>query len=85
MATPVKFAGNTYFPQVPIPESVNITKVYVSEATLPKEKCDPDQFIGNGLLSFFTTFAIVLKATFPKLVSGHYVKYYLDAHVVVQI
>ena len=39
MATPVKFGGNTYLPQVPIPENVNITKIYVSEATLPKEKC----------------------------------------------
>ncbi|KAG0273821.1 hypothetical protein BGZ96_004643, partial [Linnemannia gamsii] len=51
MATPVEFAGNNYLPQVPIPENVIITKVYVSEVTL------------------------------PKLVSGHYVKYYIDAHV----
>ena len=81
MATPVKFGGNTYLPQVPVPESINITKIYVSEATLPKEKCDPDQFISNGLLSYFTTFATVLKVTLPKVVSGHYVKYHFDAHV----
>ncbi|KAF9310315.1 hypothetical protein BG006_004866, partial [Podila minutissima] len=35
LKTPVNFAGNQYLPQIPIPENVNITKIYVSEVALP--------------------------------------------------
>ncbi|KAG0063743.1 hypothetical protein BGZ92_005923 [Podila epicladia] len=59
LKTPVNFAGNQYLPQIPVPENINITKIYVSEMALPT----------------------ILKITLPKLVSGHYVKYHLDAHV----
>ncbi|KAG0007867.1 hypothetical protein BGZ82_005049, partial [Podila clonocystis] len=81
LKTPVNFAGNQYLPQIPIPENVNITKIYVSEVALPTERCDPDLFISNGLVSYFSTFATVLKVTLPKVVSGQYVKYHLDAHI----
>ncbi|KAF9307922.1 hypothetical protein BG006_005641, partial [Podila minutissima] len=66
---------------VPIPESVNITKVYVSRVALPEENVDPDQYISQGLQEFFAPFATVLKITLPKWISGHYSKYHLDAHV----
>jgi hypothetical protein len=81
LKTPVIFAGNQYLPQVSIPENVNITKIYVSEVALPASKCDVDTFISYGLFSYFSTFATVLKITLPKLVSGQYIKYHLDAHV----
>ena len=81
LKTPVNFAGNQYLPQIPIPENVNITKIYVSEVSLPTEKCDVDLFISNGLVSYFSEFATVLKITLPKVVSGQYIRYHLDAHV----
>ncbi|KFH72132.1 hypothetical protein MVEG_02425 [Podila verticillata NRRL 6337] len=81
LKTPINFAGNQYLPQVPIPENVNITKIYVSEVSLPTEKCDVDLFISNGLVSYFSEFATVLKITLPKVVSGQYIRYHFDAHV----
>ncbi|KAG0072050.1 hypothetical protein BGZ92_004139, partial [Podila epicladia] len=81
MKTPVSFAGNQYLLQVPMPENVNITKIYVSEVALPSEKCDVDLFISNGLVRYFSKSATVLKITLPKVVSGQYVKYHFDAHV----
>ncbi|KAF9213600.1 hypothetical protein BGZ59_005121 [Podila verticillata] len=43
LKTPVSFAGNQYLPQVPIPENIDITKVYVSEVALPTKKYYPPQ------------------------------------------
>ncbi|KAF9308876.1 hypothetical protein BG006_005249, partial [Podila minutissima] len=81
MEAPINFGRNWYLPQVPIPKSVNITKVYVSQVALPEENIDPDQYISQGPQEFFTPFAMVPKSMFPKLISGHYSKYHLDAHV----
>ncbi|KAF9316745.1 hypothetical protein BG006_003483, partial [Podila minutissima] len=78
METPINFGRNWYLPQVPIPESVNITKVYVSQVALPDENVNPDQYISQGLQEFFTHLVMVLKITLPKLISGHCSKYHLD-------
>jgi hypothetical protein len=81
METRIDLDGNLYLPQVPIPENINITKVYVSQMALPEENVDPVQYISQELQDFFAPFATVLKITLPKWISGHYSKYHLDAHV----
>ncbi|KAF9976519.1 hypothetical protein BGZ75_000220 [Mortierella antarctica] len=80
MATPVVFQGKQYHPQTPVPEHIQISRVYVRGLQL-RSTVERDPHIRDGLLELFSSFARVVKITIPILELGEYEHYNCDAHV----
>ncbi|KAF9273690.1 hypothetical protein BGZ68_001287 [Mortierella alpina] len=80
MATPVVFQGKQYNPQTPVPEHIQISRVYVRGLQL-RSTVERDPHIRDGLLELFSSFARVVKITIPILELGAYEHYNCDAHV----
>ncbi|KAG0337123.1 hypothetical protein BG005_004139, partial [Podila minutissima] len=82
LTTPIVYQGQVYLAQLPTPDHVQITKIYVRNMdlswTMTREK-----YIQKGLLDVFGQFGKVVKITLPIWRNSKNVheRYHLDAHV----